>query len=991
MLSNLSSYEGKTKEVYDLLAQAGDEAQKAVAKGPGLVESHRAQVWVYSMQGKRQAAKSEFDLIARLSPGATLTATGVLTSVHPSGDAESLWLLGSYIGDTATKVALFQRALDLKHDLAQVQYDLGVILYYEGRLDESEAAITTALSISPNMFYAHVALGQLYLTRALVTQQEGGSTSGITTTSGASSTSDITSASGISSTVSIASPVITSSQEVSPSRSVGAYLIEARQHVDVALGQLPDYSTASIVKGGILAAQGSLQPAIRTARQGLVVNPNAGIWWFNSAAGFDDPNLFGPSIQVVKQAIAALPEYVYNYDTLGNLYVAENHLYEAQQVYSQAVTLDPSFGVAWLNLAAVQQFLGQDDASVVSARHAVSETSNWDSAYDQLGQSLVALAESKRPDLAATGGYPTATATAAAPSANCPPQADVSSLQSEAEAALRKALAVNPHNPVARTYLGRVMYDEALSAETRGQASGAKAKFDEARKELEQSAGELNEFDSQTHYLLGLVYWHDPQMHNQAAGELEKAFTIDPSDNYVAQAYQVFLLQSKSPDTSKLAQRRLDLYNSILADHPRSPLYHRQMATLYQSAGQNDRATQEYNAALKIDPTSPDLHNYLGIFYYSGGKYDLALKEFQTAWGLAPSEPVYEQNIGDAAKALADQQTQKGDPAGAAGNYRYALASYGAAAEINPSGDYHVSIGSVYVAQKQYDLAEKEYQQATRGRDAALGDLYFVQEKYDQSVQAYQRAICQSPGSASLHSSLGYVYYAGLQQVDKEISEYEIAARLAPASTSYHQYLAGAYADPKAKQYDKAVAELDVALTLDPSDASSHNQLGLLYYFDLQQTDKAISEFKLAIKLAPGKPVYHYNLGYVYYAGKQFDQAAPELKAAFDAATAGDSSRWEYAYYLGQAYYKLKRLPEAQSYLEQAVQLAPDQPDALAWLAIVYHDSGDARACATMSKALTLAESSSDPNVQANAEHSSPRGRENLRTGRGLRAVKRET
>ncbi|MDQ6694008.1 MAG: tetratricopeptide repeat protein [Chloroflexota bacterium] len=921
LLSGLSRYRGKIQDANKLSDMAADEASRAVDKGPGLVESHRARAWVYSTQGLRRNARSEYDLIARLSPPSpemVLTATGVLTSVHPSGDAESLWLLGSDTFDANTKIALFSEALRLKPDLAQVRYDLGAVQYSQGRLDDAEASFRKALSINPNMIYAHVGLGQLDLTRALMQQGQTGSADVITGTSS------------------------------SPTGSAN-YLVEARRQVDIALEQLPDYGTAIYVKGAILAAQGALQPAIKTTRQALEGSRDVGVWY--AYQFYDDPVMYSTSIQSLKQAIQALPEYVYNYNALGNFYMAEGHIYEAQHVYSQAVTLDPSFGSAWNNLSVTQSYFGQYDAAVISARHAVTETKDWSAPYYQLGKSVLALAESKRPDLitaranppgasgaSSQAGLPTPVANPQ-PAPGCPQittldQADVAADLSSAEATLRKALEINPRDTLAHAGLGQALFDEGLLARLTGREQDAKPRFEEARTELEGAAKGVNEFDDQTHYLLGLVYLNE-QRHDQVAGELEKAFLIDPSNDSIIKTYADFMSATDKEGASSLYTRRVSLYAGILADHPRSPFYHRQMAGLLQSAGQSDGALAEYNTALQLDPTSPDLRNALGNYYFSYSEYGKALQAYMEASRLAPSEPVYRLNIGGAAKGLAQQEENQENKQGAAQHYSLALSNYSSAEELDPAGDYHTFVGDVYLAQKKYDEAAKEYKQVTRDRSTAMYELagvYKTQGDYTRATDTYKEAICAA--STTVAMVLSY----------------------------------GALADLHVDQgnYTQAVDVLTTALRIAPNNASLHNKLGFIYWANLHNPDGAITEFKLAVKFAPELAFYHYGLASAFFTQQRYEEAAPEFKAALDVAPTTDTYRWSYAYYLGRSYTTLKRTGDAQKALEMAVKLDPTQADAHAWLAVVYHNASDPRACDEMKKAHTIALASADPQVQAN-------------------------
>ena len=110
--------------------------------------------------------------------------------------------------------------------------------------------------------------------------------------------------------------------------------------------------------------------------------------------------------------------------------------------------------------------------------------------------------------------------------------------------------------------------------------------------------------------------------------------------------------------------------------------------------------------------------------------------------------------------------------------------------------------------------------------------------------------------------------------------------------------------------------------------------------------------------LAPQTPLYHYNLGGAYYQQEQYSAAAGEYEAALNAAPADDPDRWQYALALGQTQMSLSDAATAAKAPENAVALAPQEPEPLAWLALAYRATGDKRACATMQKAVTLAQNS---------------------------------
>ena len=925
-LAFVNNVEGNLRESNALWEEAGKEAEEAVKLAPNLVESRRALIWVYRFKGLRQAAREEFDQIALFSPpraGFTISSSIPITNINPSGDAESLWLLSSDIADDKTKVALLYEAISLKPDQPQIHHDLGVALFAQGKLAEAETELQRALDINPNMFYAHLALSAVYYTRATL--------HGRPTTPGASDAGGLV-------------------------LRVEDYLALAKRHADIALEQLPSYSAAAFFKGNIMAAQGALQPGISLARGALAENPQTGAWY--SVEIYDNPAMYAPSIRAFRQAIASTPDYVYSYNNLGRLYVGQGHLYEAMRAFEDAVALDRHFGTAWYNLSSVQTWLGLTEEAVVSARHAVSETAEWSPAHTQLGNALMHLAQDLRPDLipSITSLAPvTATLQSdisgdlalptplpappkpigceASPPPESGPKYDVEALLGMADSSLRRALELNPRDTAARLALGQVLYDRAKLAQSNGQTEAQGALLKEARAQLEELAPQINEFDPQTHYLLGLLNWQDGRL-DQAERELEQAFLINPGNDTYFLGYFALLQQREKPEAEELAARRLHLYGDIVSNHPEHPLHHATMATLYLAEGRLEEARQTFTRAITLDPASPFLRNTLGLYYYGQEQYAEAQQEFQAAVELAPGEPVYRGNVGDALKAQGDLASARGNQKVASQFYAQALDSYLSAASTRQGANYHLQIGNVYLAQGDIARAEAEYKQAGHLGDEGfnmLGEAYEAAGQYDNAQAAYKQAICLAPGEP--------IYYLGLADV------------------------LGAQG-----LYTEAVEQLKLAISINPTYAEAHNRLGLILAEDLDRPDEATAELTLATLLEPTSALYRFNLAHHLYTNGQYEEAVAGFQAALDVAPDDDPDRWEYLYYLGLSYIELKDYPAAAKALEQALSLNPNDAAANAWLAVAYYSVQDDRACAAMQKAHALAALSPDSEVQEMAE-----------------------
>jgi tetratricopeptide (TPR) repeat protein len=109
-------------------------------------------------------------------------------------------------------------------------------------------------------------------------------------------------------------------------------------------------------------------------------------------------------------------------------------------------------------------------------------------------------------------------------------------------------------------------------------------------------------------------------------------------------------------------------------------------------------------------------------------------------------------------------------------------------------------------------------------------------------------------------------------------------------------------------------------LELDPNNAAWHNELAEIY-LAMKDYNTALAELKSTKALDPNYPNVNYQIGRLYFYSGKYDQAIQELQAA---QQKGKESNFFFCTIYGQSLRAVKRLDEAQEYLEKAYALKPN-------------------------------------------------------------------
>ena len=147
-------------------------------------------------------------------------------------------------------------------------------------------------------------------------------------------------------------------------------------------------------------------------------------------------------------------------------------------------------------------------------------------------------------------------------------------------------------------------------------------------------------------------------------------------------------------------------------------------------------------------------------------------------------------------------------------------------------------------------------------------------------------------------------------------------------------------AHSQAGHMDRAEPPIRTALQLDPNNATAHYFLARLLY-TLNRFDESIEESKKTISLAPGFVRAYENLGLCYDGKHEIAEAERwYLKAIDQQATSENKTEWPMID-LASMFIGENRFAEAKPYLVQALEINPNNNEALLQMGIVLEEAGD--------------------------------------------------
>jgi predicted TPR repeat methyltransferase len=225
----------------------------------------------------------------------------------------------------------------------------------------------------------------------------------------------------------------------------------------------------------------------------------------------------------------------------------------------------------------------------------------------------------------------------------------------------------------------------------------------------------------------------------------------------------------------------IQIFLACLANHPRNPLLHNDLAKAYLKVGDRHAAKKHFIEALHLDPHRVETICQLAIFHKQEGNFTESIRFFQKALRINPL-------TAQAHYQLANTYSMQNQFDLALTHYHEAL-QYGANAT-----DIHRNLGMIYFGENQWERAARHLQHAF---DAAPNDLIGLplgqallnvgQPKAAQQV--YEKIVQQYPNCHDAHHNLGILHLKAQDKLSAK-RHFSAAAALQPENATAQHMLA---------------------------------------------------------------------------------------------------------------------------------------------------------------------------------------------------------
>jgi len=408
----------------------------------------------------------------------------------------------------------------------------------------------------------------------------------------------------------------------------------------------------------------------------------------------------------------------------------------------------------------------------------------------------------------------------------------------------------------------------------------------------------------------------------EALVQFQFIVAADPSANKVPNIY--FLLADAYVGSGNPIKAIQSLEKAITLDSKNVEAYAR-LADLYAQSPTPEKAHQIYEKMMELSPNDPHVFEVLGEYNLKAKKYTDALSHYERSYGLKQTASTAE---GGALSAAALSQWDKARDAAIS------------AVKLDPARvDARSVLVKIFGKDKNYAAQREhlEYLSAKRPNDmellkqltvcyAGLGDAAKLAET-DKKIADLDKTNIESRSRLAL-------YALSQNNTQLAIAMYKDLSVLTPQNADVFKKLYELYMQSSDKV--NAASSLKKYVALNPADAPAQKNLGDVLY-DTKDADGALAAYRAVIRLDPKiKGFYKRYAELVVAKGQQ----AEVIKVLSGAIASGEADAGTYMT-LGMIYQKNAAYPKALEMYQKAVQVEPQNPDALSALADCQAKSGD--------------------------------------------------
>ncbi|KAJ1960195.1 glucose repression mediator protein [Dipsacomyces acuminosporus] len=316
-------------------------------------------------------------------------------------------------------------------------------------------------------------------------------------------------------------------------------------------------------------------------------------------------------------------------------------------------------------------------------------------------------------------------------------------------------------------------------------------------------------------------------------------------------------------------ERALTAYDSALRHNPYSQAALTQIANIYRSREEFEKAVEYFQRIVNIDNTNGEIWGAIGNCYLMLDELPKAYQAYQQAiYHLPdPKEPKLWYGIG----ILYDRY----------GSYDHAEEAFGAVMRMDPNFDkateIYFRLGIIHKCQGRYEQSLQCFNYILKDPPKPLtetdiwfqiGNVYELQKDYNNARDAYERVLQENPEHGKVLQQLGALYFrpnTNMTNIEAAVQLLMRAIEIDKEKVEAHTWYLLGRCYMVQRLYNKAYEAYQQAVYRDGNNATYWCSIGVLYY-QINQFRDALDAYSRAIRINPYLSEVWFDLGALYEA-----------------------------------------------------------------------------------------------------------------------------
>jgi len=361
-----------------------------------------------------------------------------------------------------------------------------------------------------------------------------------------------------------------------------------------------------------------------------------------------------------------------------------------------------------------------------------------------------------------------------------------------------------------------------------------------------------------------------------------------------------YLSKAMSHASSGEFDQATNYASALIQQNPENPLAYMTRATARAAQGDDAGAKQDFDAAVKLSPDNAFILNARGAFYFVTGDYEKSLADLQKAMELQPRNYGFKASIADFLATCPDEHLRSGARAAEYANDALRLA---------PNDPV------VWRACASAAAENGNFEEAVKWQERLLGSKGMTPDRKSEGERRFEAYKSGQPYRVNLPPSDEVLAYKKMKDANNAINN---------------------------NNFDRAIALLSEVIATDPKNAGAYTGRGIACYKQ-NKYDLAIADLTAGIQRNPKEVDTYFYRARAFEKTRQYAKALDDLLMVEKLDPEGgmdmpNNLAWFFATCPDD---RVRNGGKAAEYIDQALELRPNEPAIWDTCAAVFAEIGD--------------------------------------------------